>query len=496
MTLTTAVGAFGATPLPFSASFDSPDDFNLFIVKDLDNDGTTWSYDSYNGSVTSGGCWGIPNDWMFTPEFSLSAGREYSISFKAGSGWDAYEQHFAIKLGHGEDPADFTKSIVDDIMVKTTEKGDFKYTFTPEKDGDYRIAFNIFKSAPFYGAVIDDISIEALTDPGAPAAVSGFSVEPGAKGALTAAVSFTAPAATLAGKPLATIDKITVTRDADIIKEFKDLEPGAAIPVINDEGINGGMHTYTVTPWLGELQGVPSSLTVWIGTDIPASPLNFFVSDNLDGSVTMDWELPEKGMNGGFIDKDEVLFRLYQYKQGEYIYLGDIDAGKTTEKFNIGNPEIEGQQMVLFALTAESSQGEGPAMLSNEYLVGKPYALPHLESFPGGAPENGIWIKHEGACDWSGTDIESFDNDKGAIVFTVPMDLESGIYTNSIESGKISLSGAATPGLVFRYLAYPGTPLTLNTLIRRNGGREYEKVNTIDYILTSATDIAIKKPNL
>lgn len=488
LTLTTAFNVLGATPLPFSTSFDSPDDFSLFTVKDLDNDGSTWSYDSSNGAVTSGGCWGIPNDWMFTPEFSLKAGREYSISFVAGSGWDAYEQHFAIKLGQGEDPADYTKSIADDIMVKTNAKDDFKYTFTPEKEGDYRIAFNIFKSAPFYGAVIDDISIEALTDPAAPAAVSGFSVEPGAKGALTAAISFTAPATTLAGEQLTSIDKITVTRDADIIKEFKDVQPGSAIPVINDEGVAAGLHTYTVTSWLGELQGVPSSLTVWIGTDIPNAPLNFFVSDNLDGSVTMDWELPEKGLNGGYIDKDKVSFQLFQYKQGEYIYLGDIDAGKTTEKFNIGNPEIEGQQMVLFALAAESSQGAGPATLSNEYLVGKPYTLPHRESFPGGAPENGIWIKHSGACDWSGTDIESFDNDKGAIVFTVPMDLESGTYTNAIESGMISLSGAEEPGLVFRYLAYPGTPLALNTLIRKNGGKEYEKVNAIDYMTIGGSD--------
>ena len=491
LALTATAGAEGATPLPFSTSFDSPNDFDAFTVLDKDNDGSTWSYDYANSAVTSGGSWGIPNDWMFTPEFTLKAGREYSITFAAGSGWDAYEQHFSVRLGQGDNPDAYTKVIADDIMVKTVAKGDFNYTFTPEKDGDYRIAFNIFKSAPFYGAVIDDLSIQALTDPAAPAAVSEFKVQPGVQGMLTATISFTAPSTTLAGDPLHAIDRITVTRDADIIKEFNNVEPGKPLPEINDEDVEGGLHTYTVTSYSGELQGVPSSATVWIGDDIPCAPLDFFVSDNLDGSVTMDWTLPETGINGGYVDKEAVEFKLFQYKNGEYMPLSDIPAGKNTATFNIGNPQIEGQQMVLFALAAVSQAGVSPVSLSNEYIeyiVGTPYGLPYHESFPGGMPENGIWIKHAGACDWSGTDIESFDNDKGAIVFTVPMDLESGTYKNAIESGKLTLTGAANPGLVFRYLAYPGTQLTLNTLIRRNGGKAYDKVNSIDYMTIGGDD--------
>lgn len=486
LTASAAIPARAAS-LPFFTAFDSPADFELFSVQDLDHDGSTWYYDSGNGAVSSGGCWGLPNDWLITPEFAMSAGREYSVSFTAWSGWDSYEQHFSIKLGKGTDTAAYTTVIADDIMVRMTAKDNFSFKFTPESDGDFSIAFNIFKSAPFYGAIIDDIKIEALTDPAAPGPISAFNVIPGEKGALSASVNFNAPSATVSGAPLATIDRITLTRGITLLKEFTDVTPGTALSFMDTE-VPAGNNTYTVTSYLGELQGQPSSVTTWIGTDTPAAPIDFFVVDNLDGSVTMDWKLPEIGANGGYIDTESVSYQLFQYRQGEYIYLGDIDAGLTEARFTIGNTDITPQQMVLFGLMAESPQGSSAITMSNEYLVGEAYPLPHYESFPGGVPENGLWIKHDGACEWSGTDVESFDNDKGAIVFTVPLELEGSTYTNSIESGKLDISADENPGLVFRYLAYPGMDLTLNTLVRKNGGKEYQKAHTINYLNIGGND--------
>ncbi len=486
LTVGAALGA-DAAQLPFTCGFDSEADFGQFSFKDADGDGSTWSYDSMNGAVTSGGAWGIPNDWLISPQFTMTGGREYSVSFTAWSGWDYYEQHFSVKLGKGDNPDGYSKVIADDIMVKLTEKQNFSFNFTPDADGDYSIAFNIFKSAPFYGALIDNISVVALTDPAAPAAVTDFEVAAGEKGALSASVSFRAPVETVGKAALSKIDRITLKRGDTLLKEYTEVTPGSLL-TYDDSEATAGNCTYTVIAYLGELEGQPSTKQAWIGPDVPAAPVDFFVTDNLDGSVTMDWQLPATGSHGGYIDPAKVSFNLYQYKQGEYMLLTKINAGLTQSKFSIGNTDIDVQQMVLFGLMAESEQGQSGVALSNEYLIGEPYVTPFYESFPGGNPVNGIWITHAGECDWSGTDVAAFDGDKGAIVFTVPMALEGGTYTNAIESGKIDISGEDTPGLVFRYLAYPGMDLTLNTLIRKNGGKEYKNIHTIDYRTIGGND--------
>lgn len=470
-----------AASLPFVATFDTQDDFDQFLVKDNDNDGLTWVYDSSAGTAVSGGSWGTPDDWMITPEFVMEGGREYSISFTAASGWDYYEQHFSVRLGQGDDISAYTDMIAEDVMVNMTGKNEFNYKFKPSADGNYRIAFNVFKSTPFYGVILDDVNIEALADPNAPAAVGTLTVTPGEAGTLSADVTFTVPALTVSGSPITSVDRITVSRGGTQLTEYVNMVPGSAV-TFHDADAPAGKQTYSVTPYIADLQGVPASIDVWIGPDVPASPVDFFVADNLDNSVTMSWTLPDEGANGGYIDKNKVSYQLFQYsKEGEYIYLGDIDAGIEEARFNIGNTDIQGQQIVLFGLLSETAQGTSPIVMSNEYIIGEPYPVPYLESFAGGNPQNGIWIKHSGACEWSGTDIASCDDDKGAIVFTVPLELEGETYTNSIESGKLDLTDCDNPGIVFRYLAYPGKELILNTLVRRNGGKEYKKVHTVDY---------------
>lgn len=477
-----------AVALPFVCPFDSQSDFDKFVVKDNDGDGSTWSYDASVGNVTSGGAWGTPDDWLLFPEFTLQGGREYSISLAAWSGWDYYEQHFNILLGQGDDISSYTDKIAEDVMINLSSRNELTYKFKPKTDGNYRIALNVFKSAPFYGVVIDDITVEALADPNAPAAVENLNVIPGEKGALTAVVSFVTPSNSVSGDAIASVDRIVLSRGGAILKEYTDLKPGAEIE-FQDTDVPGGKQTYTVTPYAGELQGVSQTADVWVGPDMPASPREFFVSDNLDSSMTMTWTLPDKGANGGYVDPSQVSYKLYQYtKDAEYVFLSDIAAGKESVKFTIDNADISGQQIVLFGLAAVSKQGESQTVMSNEYIIGKPYSLPYIESFGGGEPENGIWIKHYGDVEWSGTDIASFDGDKGAIVFTVPLALKGETYTNSIESGKMDISRCENPGLIFRYLAYPGTDPKLNTLVRVNGGKEYIKLHTLDYITIGGTD--------
>jgi hypothetical protein len=469
-----------AKTLPYVNNFDSQDDFNQFTVKDVDGDGSTWAFDSNRQAANSSGTWGTPDDWLISPALKMSADREYSVSFKTFSAYDAYNQKYNVVLGQGDDVSAYKDTLIADIVVKYTTPQVMSAKFRVKSDGDYHLSFHIFESSPFYGAVIDSLSILEMTKFSAPDSVTNLKVSAGGNGALNATLNFIAPTKDYGGNALKSISKIEVKRDNDVlVKTFDNPKPGDALTCTdNGTDLLNDIHRYDVTAFSGDDKGVTATTKLFIGKDVPAAPTEVDATDNLDGTCHIEWIMPEKGANGGYVEKTKLKYYIYYYKEGEPVLLGSSISKSTN--INIDAP-AEQQQMVVFGVLASTDEGTGEITSSNEYIVGNPYQLPLVESFPDGQPESGIWITHDGVSGFKPENVEVNDNDGGAVFFSSTTSHD----VASIESGKITLVNAANPELTYRYLAYPGDDVSLKILVRKNGEMHSDTLQTINYATLS-----------
>ena len=462
--------------LPYVNNFNTQEDFNQLTAKDADGDGTTWAFDSNRFATNSGGSWGKPDDWLFTPVFKMTADREYSVAFKTYSAYDSYNQKFNVVLGSGSDVKSYTDTLVADISLSNTTPQTISSKFKVNADGNYRVAFHIYASAPFYGAVIDSLCINELTKFSAPDSVTELRAAGGDKGAKAATLTFRAPAKTAGGSTLASISRIDVMRDNSVrVKSIDSPKPGELLTVVDsDKTMTEGTHTYSVTPYAGEDKGNTATVSVFIGEDTPAAPTAVFATDNLDGTTHITWTMPPYGAKGGYVDTAKLKYNLYYYKEGVPVFIESLSS--TSVNINIEAPGGM-QQMVVFGVNAVSDAGDGSITQSNEYIVGDPHKLPFMESFPSEDTESGIWVVHDGVSSFRPENRETYDNDGGAVYFTSTYSHD----VSSIESGKITLDGAENPKLTFRYLAYPGDDAQLTILVRKNGEINTDTLQTTDY---------------
>ena len=92
--------------LPFTESFDTEDDFDLWTVLNA-NGGSTWSYEAssksavytYDDNHLEG------DDWLFSPAFSLQKGKKYKLSYSFRIRQKNYAESFSVHLGKAQTAA-------------------------------------------------------------------------------------------------------------------------------------------------------------------------------------------------------------------------------------------------------------------------------------------------------------------------------------------------------------------------------------------------------
>lgn len=471
--------ANAAITLPYVNSFDDQSQFDQMTAVNGDGGNSSWKYN--NQSANRSSMSSVANDWLLTPEIALKPGAEYQLKFKAWSSANNYINKIHVKIGKGPDTKTYTTELCDVITVdrKDTPKN-IDLSFSIDEEGDYRIGIQLTETVFFGGIFVDDIEITQAKAPSA-AKMPETTVTPGEKGALSATISVVAPTLLTDESPITAISKIVVKRDNLVIGTADNPTPGQTYNFEDKgEGMTDGFQTYTAAAYVGATEGLSSLNRIWIGKDEAKAPEKFIITDNADGSAHARWELPATGVHDGHVDPATISYKIYQKSVDGDKLLTTVKGPSTEYDFNLGLPDnFNGQQMVVFTISSLSGENESTHTESNEYIVGKPYSLPLYESFPDCQPEAGIWIVHSGEYDWSTVSDVNYDDDNGAVYMSVRQGTDS--YTNSIESGKIDLSEAEHPGLVFRYVAYPGSDVQLKVLVRENGGSEYKSIKTINF---------------
>lgn len=477
------------TPLEpdWKAVFNSNGEFRLWTILDANNDGHTWEY-MKNGNTRLARAMGSEtvdsDDWLFSPPFHLKADRFYKVRYKARPGLAGrYDETFSFSMGQRRTAEGMTTKLQESTTLpQTSTLTAFEHDIRVESDGVYYFGFHAESAAGNFAVYIDDVEVLNGVTFDAPDTVTDLNVTAGAEGSYEANVSFKAPTKNIRGEQISSISKIEVWKGSENIpyKTFDNPTPGETYSFVDTEVDNGEV-TYAIAATNEAGTGMRLNGTVWVGYDAPQAPKNIILTDNLDGTLALSWEMPGKeGVHGGFVENNELIYNIYDV---------NIDTGETTlREENISSTSatlkglnLEGNQDLLyFAVSAISDMGEGDMGLSSVIIKGTPYTLPYSESFANGTLKRNDfwWVETSGpdTPDWGATNEISADNDNGCSVW-----LASGKNQwASFNSGKIALKEAQNPQLMFNYFAVPGKDVLLSVTGIPAGGEE-EEVEQIYY---------------
>ncbi|MDO9577986.1 MAG: carboxypeptidase regulatory-like domain-containing protein [Candidatus Cloacimonadales bacterium] len=139
-------------------------------------------------------------------------------------------------------------------------------------------------------------------DPLAPGAPTNVTVTPNATGLLQATISWTCPTLQVNGDPLTDLDEMRVYRGEDLI--YTDTNPtiGAAGNYTDMSVPSAGQYTYKVVGSNDVGEGIPATVTVWVGQDIPNAVTNLTLTDVSTTTLIaqLDWTNPTTGFHGGY----------------------------------------------------------------------------------------------------------------------------------------------------------------------------------------------------
>lgn len=465
-----------AFDVPYLETFDTPESFDFYTVFDINRDGYKWGYgSSYKAAQFTSG-FDAADDWMITPPVRLDKDYIYKVYFSTWCGSTVYPERLEVMLGKGATPESMTQTLVPPTIVNSTEGRTIETVVRVTESGDYSLGFHAISDEETFFMYVDSIGVEKAASVKVPDSVTALKVTPGENGRLEATVSFKAPAVAADGTALTALEKISVYRGGELIKEFAGPAPGEELSYTDTEGSQGD-NTYRVTAANNVGEGLGAEVTVYLGIDVPDVPASVTLAD-VGGKAVLTWEPPVAGASGGYIDPSQLVY--YVLRATDKALVGERISGLT---FTDPMPVGKDQAVVGYYVFAESAAGVGMGLLSNTMLMGSPYALPFAESFKNARTEHpswtvtkndfGEWMIYE---DGIYPDALPQDNDGGMLTYEVMTPGEE----TTIASGKISLAGSASPALEFYYYQDPLSDNKLTVEVSEDYGA-YNAVRTFDF---------------
>lgn len=442
--------------VPYHNTFDNASSLSLFYVIDGNDDGSMWKWDSHK-TQTAYLFSGTDNvkpqdDWLITPGIDMKAGSVYTIVYTVAANMNdgRFVDRMEVAAGKGIDPADFT--VIEEPFDCLGNESIHSVTFTPREDGYYHIGFHCISDSRLgLSVAIDDLHIDVQAAPDAPAAVTSLTVK-SSKGTPPVNISFVTPEKSIAGNELDGITRVDVFRNtSELVKSVEAPAIGKKLTVTDNKGAKG-LTAYTVVAYNEHGVGERAEATTFLGIDYPGAPRNISLRDMGDGSLEMTWDAPVDGANGGWIDPQNLSYVVYEMNSGFATNPEETDERVYTIK-NHPDYDADEQELAVYAVAAVNKTGEGNAYRSNEVVIGAPYGYPFAESWSDGSADNDMWYRMNLNNDgWIAvTDLDA-DGDGGSLAFQTSVDEDMSYYC----MGKVRLTGALKPKLIFSYYAVPG----------------------------------------
>ncbi len=479
----TAAKSYGESLEPtFTETFDSENAFDLFTTIDSNADGNTWDWAEdrqcarYKASTTK-----AADDWLVTPPVHLQKNHRYTVSFKARNSMGYFPETIEAKYGNGPAVQNLTSTFAAATELKDTKFVEFSRTIDSDSDQKFYLGIHAISDKNMAYIYVDDFTV---TDEGCldgPAAATGFAVTPDASGALRATVSFTLPTKTVAGSTLAAVKNVTLSRDGVAIKEFGAQKPGAQI-TYTDATAADGFNTYTVVAESEAGAGTTATCRQYVGIDVPSAPNDVLAADNIT-SVALSWDAATAtGTNGGAVVTSDVTYNIYRVHDADGSVNTQLVGTSQEPSYTDNTPTTGGsQQLRRYAVAVRNAKGESAMTAARPLISGDAYAFPFVSGCGEGEGEKLWWTADD--TDANGFTFNtqlSADGDSHCLSFTSYA--KNGSAT--ISTGKIALSGATSPAVVFSHLTDDGAS-TIDVYASRPDGSGLQLIGSVAY--TSAT---------
>ena len=201
----------------------------------------------------------------------------------------------------------------------------------------------------------------------------------GEKGSLPVTLTVVAPTTTEQGDLLIVpLTKLRVVEyDGREIGTVNDPVPGRSYEVLDNGAEEGYEYTYQVYADCEYGTSEYEWVKAYVGQDAPGNPSNLILTENADGSVTLTWNAPEKGMKGGYFDPASVRYKVIRHGDSPKDLAEDLIECTYTDTLE----GLTGPTIVKYEVAAYNAIGEDGYVMSSELLKGPAYQLPFEENF-------------------------------------------------------------------------------------------------------------------
>ena len=437
-----------ALSIPYVEKFSYANGFDLFTVVDDNRDNVSWFYDREMGCATYEYSEEMDaDDWLVTPPLEMDAEQLYSLTFLVAAGDDCFKERMKVAMGTGYQPKELNQVLMEPFVIDWAEDYEkMTVNFVPQESGANFIGFQACSDANNYMINLDEVMVKHVASVYAPSAVTGLKVTPGALGALTAVVECVLPQTDIRGERLSVLEKVELYCDGKLVAEEANVAGGKryTFPQLSFE--RRGMHKFAVVASNSRGAGIKEEISCYVGDDDPDYVPNLKARVDEKGNVTLTWDVPTVGRNGGYVNPDGIKYTVMECDKTKR---GTVTGTSYTATVDM---TISPQELLWYDVKAVSSRGSGLRTYSDTLFVGVPYELPFEESFYHGSYQQNPWnAVGDGVAEWEVRSYTGYeggdpkDTDGGMIAF-VP-------YLNerqaSLTSPKLSLKNTTHPTLRF-----------------------------------------------
>lgn len=214
-------------------------------------------------------------------------------------------------------------------------------------------------------------SLDNEAPDGAPAQANDLKMTYDKDGGLEGTISFEVPTTTFDGKQLGNA-VLYVWLDGEIIKT-EEAQAGSrvSIPV----SLTEGNHYVAVNLSNDEGFSPLAYVDQYAGYDIPKTVGNLtFTYDKAEGKNTISWTAPEGGLNGGYVDYDNLTYTIVRMPDS-------VTVADNYKETSFTEDEPQDMRNYSYRVYAVNNGKSGNYSESNKIICGNAFAAPYSQSF-------------------------------------------------------------------------------------------------------------------
>lgn len=443
--------------MPMYEDFADEVMFLQYPVIDNNGDGNIWEINLKRTSAVYQGNNNDADDYLLVGPFKMKKGNNYSFRMTAGG--HSIAEYVAVYVGTDpDDVASFDMELLAPAKIVPMEGNlNVSKNFIPTADGDYWFGIKACSEKNSKFLYIENVAVSEL-DGKLPAAPGDIAAEPTLT---TLTLSFTMPSVAIDGSRLESLSEVRIYRDETLVGSITEgVAPGARLSFTDNDEVADGNHYYSVSAVNADGEGRHAEIVQYRGLDIPGRPSKLRLYEDLEtpGLIHISFNAPERGFNGGYIDKDDISYIF------DYMVAGAGSADCTLGKGTVHSYQLpfetKSQDLLAGSVYGYNAKGSiRSSWTTNICVIGAAINIPMHESWTGMSQKSGLW---SGQYIDEKTELfeTTWDIVDGSTSTVKPQDNDGGMMSMSTskENGgrrllapRISLKDAKNPLLVFYY---------------------------------------------